>query len=248
MNKLNLQSPLSILLVESSQVESQYFIDVLKDTFVNAKIEVLSDSFEAVQWLQNNLAHVMVIEHSSKPLDAIQTSDYLRQELKKDIPIYISSSEVLKGENYISKPFTEASLEPFLNYLLEGAISESIDDAPLYSLNYLKEISGGDMEFVTELIEIFKSSVKTKLEELEIANENKNTLHASKVAHNIKPSFEMIENSEGTEICNKLTYDLENHQLPTLILDLKAIFSKILYQFEIDFTPKKAINGEDISY
>lgn len=58
----------------------------------------------------------------------------------------------------------------------------------------------------------------------------------------------MIENSEGTEICNKLTYDLENHQLSTLILDLKAIFNKILYQFEIDFTPKKAINGEDISY
>jgi len=233
MNQANLPSKLSIVLVENSQDESLYFTDIVKKKYDNIEVKVLTNSFEAIQWLQNNRAQALVIEEDAQPMNAAQTSDYLRQELEMEIPIFISSSKKSLKQNYILKPFTKDSLSSFFD------LTPAESEYPLYSLNYLKEISGGNSEFIRDSVAIFKSSVQAQIKELEIASEENNDQKASEIAHSIKPSFEMMENKEGSEICNKLTYDLENYQLSLLVKELKIIFENILQQLENDFSPKK---------
>ncbi len=224
----------SILLVENLQVESRNFIDIVKKKHSNAEIKVLGNSFEALQYLQENKVQTLIIEKDAQPMNAAQISDYLRQELKMNIPVFISSSESSLEQNHISKPFSEESLQAFLEF----SPGEQAYEQPLYSLEYLREISGGNSEFINESIEIFKSSVRQQLAELEIASKENNDQKASEIAHNIKPSFEMLDNKEGTAICNKLTYDLKSHKLSLLVEELKLIFDKILQQLQQDFTPK----------
>jgi len=234
MNNLKKTAKISILLVENSQDESQHFIDIVKSKYSDAEIKVIENSFEAIQFLQENEVHALLIEENAQPMNAAQISDYLRQELKTDIPIFISSPEDSIEQNYISKPFTEESIQPVLNFTPK----EQVYEQPLYSLDYLEEISGGNSEFIKDSIAIFISSVKQQLIELKIASKENNDQKASEIAHNIKPSFEMLDNKEGAEICNKLTYDLENHQLSLLVQELQVIFDKILLQLQKDFTPK----------
>ncbi|CAL65821.1 Hpt domain-containing protein [Christiangramia forsetii] len=234
MSNLKKTAKISILLVGDSQDESLNFIDIVRKKYSDADIKVIENSFEALQYLQENKVHTLLIEENAQPMNAAQISDYLRQELKSDIPIFISSTEDSVEQNYISKPYTEESIQPILNFTPK----EQVYEQPLYSLDYLKEISGGNSEFINDSIEIFKSSVKQQLAELEIASKENNDQKASEIAHNIKPSFEMLDNKEGTEICNKLTYDLKNHKLSLLVKELKLIFDKILQQLQQDFTPK----------
>ena len=234
MNNLKNTAGISILLVENSQDESRNFIDIVRKTNSDAKIEVIENSFEALQYLQENKVQVILIEENAQPMNAAQISDYLRQELKMDIPVFISSTQNSDQQNHISKPFSEESLQAFLEFSPEVQTYEE----RLYSLDYLKEISGGNLEFINDSIEIFKSSVRQQLAELEIASKENNDQKASEIAHNIKPSFEMLDNKEATAICNKLTYDLKNHQLTMLVQELKVIFDKILQQLQQDFTPK----------
>lgn len=237
MKNLNQSSAYSILLVENSKDESDLFIDIVKNQ-VNAQIHFFLNSFEAIQWLQENKVEILVIAEDARPMNASQTTDYIRQELKLDIPVFITSSSTLNvSRKHISKPFTKKSLAPLL-YFSEDEKDTGIEPA-LYSLDYLKEISGGNVEFIHESIEIFKSSVKKQLQELQIASDNNDNEKAARIAHNIKPSFEMLENQEGTEICNKLTYDLENQSLSELVSNLKILFDKIIKQLESNFIPKK---------
>jgi len=220
----------TILLVEKSPDESRDFIDAVQK--LDSKITVIlqENSFEAIQYLQNSIAQVLVIEEEAHPMNALQTSNYLRQELKLDIPIYISTFKKQEHPYKLSKPYTTESLQFLVNLLTE----KCLEDHSLYSLDYLKEISGGNLEFIEESIEIFKSSAKKQLEQLEIAGRENDHDSASKIAHNIKPSFEMLKNKEGAEICNTLTYDLDNHELSTLVTRLKIIFEKIVLQLKKD--------------
>jgi HPt (histidine-containing phosphotransfer) domain-containing protein len=236
MTNLDETSVFSILLIESSQDESNHFIDIVKNRYANAEICVFANSFEAVQWLQENETQLLVIEVASQPMNANQTIDYVREELKLDIAVFIVSSSpgIEDHEFRIIKPFTEESLGFLLNYSLE--VMSQAD--PLYSLNYLKDISGGNTEFILETVELFKSSVKKKLKELDFAGETNDYKKAAEIAHNLKPSFEMLENKEGAEICDKLTYDFQNHSINELILSLNLIFEEIVQQLEIDFASK----------
>ena len=45
------------------------------------------------------------------------------------------------------------------------------------------------------------------------------------VAHNIKPSFEMLENSRGKDFCDRLAHHAENEEVGNLIklLDIEFI-------------------------
>ncbi|WP_300441853.1 Hpt domain-containing protein [Christiangramia sp.] len=238
MKNLEPSSIYSILLIENSLDESNHFVDIVKKENEKAQIKVFANSFEAIQWLQQNHPEVLVIMEDAQPMNASQTTDYIRQELQLKIPIFIASASSEKRlEHRILKPFSRESMSVLFENVTE---TQEIQEQPLFSLDYLRDISDNNMEFIMELLEIFKTSVEKQLQELEIAKEENDYEKAARIAHNIKPSFEMIENEEATAICNNITYDIEDHSLSNLTSELKIIFSRILLQIEKNFARKKS--------
>ncbi|MGY5847375.1 hypothetical protein ACW6QP_08125 [Salegentibacter sp. HM20] len=236
MTNLKLTPSSSVLLIESSSDEANTFVEVVKKKFGITRVKIFANSFEAIKHLQQHLPDLVVVEEAAKPMNAAQTTDYIKKELKLELPVYTSLARGnLEVQNFtIEKPFSSASIDKLGDFLEEKAPKPL---EPLYSLDYLYDLSDGNMDFVYESLKIFKTSVKAQLTELEMACKDNDHQKAGKIAHNIKPSFEMIENQEGAEICNKLTYELEDNSLSELVSRLQELFDKIIVHLDTDLAP-----------
>ncbi|WP_034889933.1 Hpt domain-containing protein [Gillisia sp. Hel_I_29] len=237
MNNLPQNDCFQVLLIERSEVESMHFIDVMNKHHNNVCVEVCKNSFDAVQWVQENNADVIIIEEDAQPMSASQTIDYLMLELNSETPVFVTatSSQERYYQNLILKPFTERSLVALFD---ATSVAIKAEEISLYSLNYLMDISDGDTDFIMETLDVFKSSVKEKIRELDAASKEGDKKEVGGIAHNIKPSFEMLENEEGTSICNELTYYKAETAIPELVARLKLIFEEIVEQIDADFSTK----------
>jgi len=229
-NNKNIQ----ILLVESNQEEKENFNSLAANE--NWTVIQMGSSYEAIQWLKkNDTASLVVVPHDAAPLNAYQTFDYIRKEIKIDIPVVISrnnATESNDGHNYIDKPFTANSIKSLKNTLQP---IEDENTQKVYSLEYLETISGGNHEFLIDCLKTFISSVSGKMDELKVAVQDNNIENIGAIAHNIKPSFEMLESTIGRDICNKLTYEAETSDIPVLAEELNNEFSTIEAALKNDF-------------
>lgn len=215
----------TILLIENSLPEKESFVQLAQKE--NLKVEAVGSSYEAIQWLKkSNEADMVVVSENATPLNAYQTFDYIRQELKKSMPVLISKplDTTLKDDSYasIDKPFTTTAVKA-LKLMIEPNVSSS-PGLKVYSLEYLETISGGNHEFLIDCLKTFISSVSDKMDELKVAVGTNDIKNIGAIAHNIKPSFEMLENEKARDICNKLTYEAETSDISELAIDLNDEF------------------------
>lgn len=222
-----------LLLVESSTKEAQDLIAVVQD--YDVKVYHFSSSIEAIQFLQEHNMDFVIIEEHSTPMDGLQTIEYLRQEMKLEVPIFISSRETesFKKGTFLQKPFLEDQVI-FSLFSQKGMLprEQSPKQEELISLNYLEELSGGNKEFIENSLEIFLQSVSVKLKELQQCNITKDYGQAREIAHSIKPSFQMLMNSRGAEICDEINYRFKEENFASLLEELQEIFKKIKLKIE----------------
>ncbi|PZR19961.1 MAG: hypothetical protein DI539_12325 [Flavobacterium psychrophilum] len=230
----------TILLVENNPAEKENFIRLaLKE---NLHAEALGSSYEAIQWLKkNDHALAIVISENAIPLNAYQTFDYIRQELKSSLPVIISrNADGLPKEDgylYLDKSFTATGIKT-----LKLSLVPNVSSAPglkVYSLDYLETITGGNHEVMIDLLQTFITSASEKMEELKVAVESSDIKTAGAIAHNIKPSFEMLESEKAKDICNKLTYEAETSDVVALADELNNEFKAIEEALKNDFSELK---------
>jgi HPt (histidine-containing phosphotransfer) domain-containing protein len=70
-------------------------------------------------------------------------------------------------------------------------IDEEKNGKPL-DLSYLREMSGDSIEFMIEMLDMFKQQTPLYIEELEEALEEENWQKVSSCAHKIKPTFAYV--------------------------------------------------------
>lgn len=226
----------TVLLVEDNITEKENFQQLAQKE--NLNVYAVGSSYEAIQWFKKgNEAALAVISENATPLNAFQTFDYIRQELKNRLPILISkaplSTDKKEGYDYIDKPFTTTGLKA-LKLTIEPNVA-SASGLKVYSLEYLETISGGNQEFLIDCLRTFISSVSDKMEELKTAVCNNDNKNVGAIAHNIKPSFEMLENEKAKDICNKLTYEAETSDVPSLATQLNEEFNTMETALKNDF-------------
>lgn len=226
----------TILFVEDNPNDRDSFLHLAQKEGLH--IHAAGSSYEAIQWLKKgNEAKVAIIAENAVPLNAYQTFDYIRQELKSNLPIVISKplqSEPQEGYDYIDKPYTNTAIKA-LKLTIEPNIT-SAAGLKVYSLEYLETISGGNHDFLIDCLQTFITSVSTKMEELKQAVNDNNTKNIGAIAHNIKPSFEMLENERAKDICNKLTYEADTADIPALAAQLSYEFKTMETALKNDFS------------
>ena len=79
------------------------------------------------------------------------------------------------------------------------------NNRPVFDMDYAREITGGDMEFLKELIEIFKTDCPEKLAGISRAIKEKNFKALDKTAHSLKGSSGNL----GLTLVYELSWEIE---------------------------------------
>ncbi|WP_157378245.1 Hpt domain-containing protein [Arenibacter latericius] len=234
-----------IILVERQADERA----ILKTILTDSSFEVLdfSDSMGAIQWvMENGNPNLLILEESSIPLNGLQTMDYMRTELKKEHPTLIAlesdtHTTARKLQGFLKKPYSDKTLKEVENFLNDLDIPNEAEKLPkAYSLDYLIDLSDGNKEFISESLALFKVSVSEKLIELETSIDQRHFEEVRKIAHSIKPSFDMLLNQKGKELCQRMEHSKDDEELSALVQELKLEYQLIQNQITVD-TPIEKI-------
>jgi response regulator RpfG family c-di-GMP phosphodiesterase len=139
-------------------------------------------------------------------MDGYQATAVIRKELKLCTPIIAMTAHSLVGEkekclqigmnDYVSKPFKPDDLFSKIQNLLNDNEEESEDETTgrkeQADLSYLKELSGGSIDFEKEMIVLFLEKVPVEISTIEAAIANGNMEVIRKTAHKLKSSFSMF--------------------------------------------------------
>jgi CheY-like chemotaxis protein len=219
---------------------------VLKELLNKSSYEVIDfgNSMAAIQWVkQNGNPLLLIIEAKSAPLNGLQTLDYLRTELAMEHPVLIvidnkheSFVSDKKMQGYLTKPYTAESVLEIKDFLDKVPQTEENLSPRVYSLEYLEELGDGDRDIIIESLMIFKESVTLKMEEMQSKLASRNLEEVRKIAHNIKPSFAMLHNKKGKELCNTMMDTAKDLDIPKLVNELQLEFEMIQSQLAADFS------------
>jgi len=233
----------TVILVESNLLERENFIQISLQAAWN--VVICEDGLDVIQWLNNNsTADLLVIEENATPISGYQIADYIKTELGLALPVIITYGEIpivqeerilTYAEGVIKTPFVAESTVMQISKTLEKSVEIAPEKNDFYSLNYLNDLSGGDEDFIKELLKVFSASVNSELKNLNEFLNQKDYLRIRETAHGIKPSFDMIENEKGKGICRLLDSEADIKDIPKLIDELNLEFANINKQLLNDF-------------
>lgn len=203
----------SILLVEDNEFNRAVAFNTLKRNKCNV-IEA-KDGAEAIKIVEEGLHKfdVILMDLQMPIVDGLTASKYMLDELKIDIPIIALSANAFKSEidrclsigivDYITKPFDEKSLISTIakyrkvdntNGETQAVtnLSQKALSAEPYNLQKLIDISGGDMDFVKRMVDIFIVEAQDSIKVIKHAVENKDLEVIYKVSHKMKPMIDSL--------------------------------------------------------
>jgi PAS domain S-box-containing protein len=200
---------LSILLVEDNDINRLYAKSILKNW--DSEIDDAENGMIALEKVRTKQYDVVLMDIQMPIMDGYETTRAIRQMdgAQATIPIIALTANATKtdvekclqaGMNaFLPKPFTPEDLFQKLFYELkikakEPVITASAElpNATLYDLNYLHQVSGGNKEFINEMVSIFIQSIPELLKQIEGETEAKNWARVKALLHQLKPSFVLM--------------------------------------------------------
>lgn len=229
-----------IIFLNSNVEDTTFFLELFKEK--NWDVVVLHDSFEALQTIkkESDRAWVVLMSTYAKPLKAAQFKSYM-MDMKLDVRIIeiaesTTEREILYDMVQISGPFGEVDKQSILEEVTTPPLKIAVDEE-LYALNYLRDLSSNSEEFIYKMLATFITSVAEKMEEIENLLQNRDEEYIGRIkeiAHSIKPSFEMLENQKGKNLCHAILHQLPPDEIPKATENLREEYTKIVYLLKRD--------------
>ena len=218
-------SGVRVLLVEDNDINRFYASSILKKW--DCEVEVAENGYIALEKLKKSSYDIVLMDIQMPVMDGFEATRFIRESFKgakSKIPIIALTANAIKGDNekcieagmngYVSKPFLPEELQ---NSILEFISPETIinngdrkpaeDNTPvdkIVDLSYLKTVSGGDENFMREMIEIFLSQAPTSITGMKSSLENKDWEGLAYTAHKIKPSITFMGIEAMKEVILKI--------------------------------------------
>ena len=184
----------------------------------------------------------LMMQEDNLPINAYKTIDYIKTELNQTPYCVILKESAGTATNnaqqleLIDRSFILGEeLSDLLRDIVQQEKTFDKQGSFVYSLDYLKEISDNSTEFIEESLQLFSSSVAKEIGDLYLKIQNNNYEEIRKIAHKIKPSFAMVQNHKGVEICDQMTYKAKDGELKNIIDDLYAEFTNIQHALKTDY-------------
>lgn len=189
---------LNILLCEDNFLNQKLVKNVIQN--FGFELDVAGNGEIGIDLLNKNKYDLILMDLQMPVKDGYQTTHYIRNEMKSNIPIIAMTAHSLIGEQercfnegmnaYVPKPFKQEAL-------LEAIKTAMSKDASLalkrkIDLSFLEEVSFGDLNFKKEMIGLFLDKVPLEITLLGKAIDNNDTETAKRLSHNMKSSLDIF--------------------------------------------------------
>lgn len=230
--------PLNVLLVEDNDINRLYAKSVLKKW--QCHIDTAENGLVAIEKVKTNGYDVVLMDIQMPVMDGYEATRAIRMmdSPLKELPIIALTANATKADvekclqagmnDYLPKPFTPDDLQRKLYDDLKITPSTQAEQVKysagaaqktMYNLDYLKEVSGNNEDFIQEMILTFVSSFPQVLDEISKALEAKEWETISRLAHQIKPSLTLM----GLQsLRNKVLFIEENGKARTHLDDMPS--------------------------
>lgn len=219
-----------VLVAEDNLMNQKLIVEIMKKW--ECDYEIAANGLEAYEKLNEKLYDIVLMDVNMPKMSGYEAAERVRSEangLNQNVPMIALTAAALQSERqkvyasgmneFVSKPFVPANLKRVMLQLLTGKIVETNqistksikkstprDDRKVtIDLSYLKEFSGGDISFVKEMITLFVTDAPNQIVLLKEYLNKREWLKLSKLAHRMKPNFQML----GMENQREISFNIE---------------------------------------
>ncbi|MBF4465381.1 ATP-binding protein [Flavobacterium sp. LC2016-12] len=189
---------LKILLCEDNLLNQKLVRSVIQN--FGFELDIAENGEEGIALLSKNKYDLVLMDLQMPVKDGYQTTEYIRNEMKLNIPIIAMTAHSLVGEQercfdvgmdaYVPKPFKQPvllkAIKTVMNKDLNAVKKRKID------FSYLDEMACGDPAFKKEMINLFIEKIPAEFEQLEEAFNSESHDKVKKLSHNMKSSVDMF--------------------------------------------------------
>ena len=216
---------LNILLCEDNFLNQKLVKNVIQN--FGFELDVAGNGEIGIDLLNKNKYDLILMDLQMPVKDGYQTTQYIRNEMKSNIPIIAMTAHSLIGEQercfnegmnaYVPKPFKQEAL-------LEAIKTAMSKDASLalrrkIDLSFLEEVSFGDLNFKKEMIGLFLDKVPLEITLLGKAIDNNDTETAKRLSHNMKSSLDIFMMKDLSNCVSIIEKEAMQGQFSTETLD-----------------------------
>lgn len=237
-----------VLLVEDNDLNRMVAQNTLQ--YYSCKVTEAVNGLEALEILHRENFDIILMDIQMPEMDGIEATKIIREKLNLKIPIIALTANAFKSEiekcyqagidDYVTKPFEENILVEIIAKQLEKKEQKFIfsegEEALLYNLNALHNLSRGNQEFVLKMVQIFVKQAEEVIQKIEICFQNKDYEEVSRLIHKIKPSIEgvgVFSIVEEVKWIEKLAKENKDHALiETLFDNVKKVLEKVILQLK----------------
>lgn len=222
---------LKILLCEDNVLNQKLAKSVINN--FGFDLDIAQNGEEGIELLSQNKYDLVLMDLQMPVKDGYQTTEYIRNEMNSNIPIIAMTAHSLVGEQercykvgmngYVPKPFKQA-------VLLKAIKTVMTPDSDAYhkriiDMSFLDEMSGGDPEFMKDMIGLFTEKIPVQSAQLEEAFKNADYDNVKKLAHNMKSSMDIFMLQDLSNCLSIIEEEASSGKFTAETLDKVNIFS-----------------------
>ena len=185
---------------------------------------IVHNGMQAVEEMKNVAYDLVLMDMQMPEMDGYTATKLIRNKLNSTVPIIAMTANAMPGErekcisygmnDYISKPINEAELFKTISLFTANSKTNFVD------LQYLKELSNGDLEFEKKMIAQFLAQAPQDLSALQTAITSGNADQIKFLSHSLKSSVGYVGLSE------KIYPLLENLEINATLLPTEKLMEK----------------------
>lgn len=227
-----------VLLVEDNDINRLYAKSILQTW--KCSTDIAENGLIAIEKLKNNSYDVILMDVQMPVMDGYEATKAIRMMPHPvgGTPIVALTANATKidvekclaaGMNdYLSKPFTPEDLYQMLFEKLK-IVPASASQVKIpsinkqYDLEYLKNMSGNNQEFIKEMLQTFVQSIPNSLQEMEEALNLSDYSRLARVTHQIKPSMTLLGINHLKDSAVQIEELAKSNKVPVLELQLNVM-------------------------
>lgn len=216
----------------------------------NAQVDLASDGLNVIEKVYLNEYDLILIDLEMQLMDGWTTAKFLRQRLHLQIPIIALSNIVqqidsqtllIAGFNgYLHKPIYPQSLCQLIQNLKTNQLpsSNSSNKSTIHSidLEFIKEISNNDLQFIKDILYIFEEQTTEIIQQVPLFQTTHQAKNLRALVHKYKSSANSVGNKKLYNLCNQMEketlqnepqWNEINQQCDSLLPECRKILTEI---------------------
>ncbi|HYO22343.1 MAG TPA: ATP-binding protein [Flavisolibacter sp.] len=228
---------ISVLIAEDNAMNQQLISHLMKSWDIDHVI--VSNGKEAIEELKNRHYSIVLMDIQMPEMDGYVATHVIRNEMKLSIPVIAMTAHAMTGEkekclqlgmnDYVSKPIKETVLYNMIGRHAQNIPEDNVQAVQHIRFEYLRSLSGGDVEFEKQLLTQFLQQLPEELSQLETAIRQKEFVMVRQTAHSLKSTVGYVGLAEDLNPhLDRIEQDAIGEEASRFQLDFDYVKSRCL--------------------